>query len=114
MNIKNYDDFKKHIKNCTLPTAEGDFVKPVNCPYITYFRSDHNAINADGQVIFEQFKISIELYTNKQDTTSEDILEKWMRENGIIWNKNERLWDSTNKLCIAYYEFWLNANGILS
>lgn len=109
MNIKNYIDFKNHIKEILIPTAEGDFVKPVHCPYITYFRNEHNIISADGQVVFEEFKISVELYTNKQDSTSEDTFEKWMDKNGINWCKNERLWDSANKICLTYYEFWLEA-----
>ena len=48
-------------------------------------------------------KIIVELYTSKDDHTSETKLEKWMSENGLGWKKPNRAWDTTNKLCVTYY-----------
>lgn len=109
MTFKNYTDLKERFKSCAIPAAEGDFVKPVNCPYITYFKTEDMGINADGKtVITFGSKISVELYTKKSDDMSERIFERWLQENEIAWSKTDRAWDQKNSMCITYYELLIH------
>ncbi len=105
MSFKDYANFREKIKSCGINCAEGDFIKPVNCPYITYFRVEDMGIGADGKTVLTVgSKISAELYTKKADDESEKNFEKWLQNFGIVWEKTDRVWDQTNNLCISYYQ----------
>lgn len=109
MTFKNYAEFKEKFKSCGIPSAEGDFIKPVNCPYITYFKTEDIGINADGKTVIKfGSKISVELYTKKSDDESEQNFEKWLQDNEIVWSKTDRAWYQKENMCITYYELLIN------
>lgn len=104
MFFKNYDEFVELIKSCGFKCVEADYNKSTVAPYLVYFKDEETGIFADGKPIFTNAKIIVELYTAKDDHASETKLEKWMSENGLGWKKPNRAWDTTNKLCVTYYD----------
>lgn len=109
MNFKNYDDFVELLKDCDFKIAEADFTKPVETPYIVYFKDEDKNVSADGKVIFTlRSKIDIELYTSRNDHTSEEKLEKWLNNKSLIWKKPNRAWIASETMCVSYYEVWVD------
>lgn len=103
MYFKNYDEFVELIKSCGIKCVEADYNKSTTAPYLVYFKDEETGIYADGEILWKNAKIIIELYTAKDDHTSETKFEKWLNENGYGWKKPNRAWDTTNKLCVSYY-----------
>lgn len=110
MFFKNYDEFVKLIKSCGFKCAEADYNKSTPAPYLVYFKDEETSVYADGEVLWENAKIIIELYTAKDDHTSETKFEKWLGKNGLGWKKPNRAWDTTNKLCASYYNLDVTFN----
>lgn len=107
MNFKDYTEFTEFMKACGFKTAEADFLKSVNAPYVVYFRLADEVLRADGEVFAVTSKISVELYTTKADRESETALEAFFAENGINCQKTNRAWDVDNKLCVTYYDVFI-------
>lgn len=40
MTFKNYDDFVSLLETCNFKVAEADFSKPVETPFIAYFKDE--------------------------------------------------------------------------
>lgn len=103
MFFKDFDEFVELIKGCGFKYVEADYNKSTPAPYLVYFKDEETGIYADGEILWKNAKIIIELYTAKDDHTSETKFEKWMSENVLGWKKPNRAWDTTNKLCVSYY-----------
>ena len=79
MTFKNYDDFVGLLETCNFKVAEADFSKPVETPFIAYFKDEDKNVYADGKVIFTLYsKIDIELYTDRTDQAKKNL------QNGLI------------------------------
>lgn len=105
MTFKNYDDFVGLLETCNFKVAEADFSKPVETPFIAYFKDEDKNVYADGKVIFTLYsKIDIELYTDRIDHTSEEKFAEWLNKNNLVWKKTNRAWIAAEKMCVSYYE----------
>lgn len=107
MNFKNYQAFKDAIKKLPFITIEAEAAHSPEPPYAGYFREDEKSWCADGKIAFTVTKMTIELYTLKEDNDSEKILEKWFEDNNISYQKFEREWLSNEKWYVTFYEFEL-------
>lgn len=107
MLIHDYADAETLMNTCGLPHQEGDYRKPVECPYVAWFRSSEEAFFANGVAVYARIKMTVELYTNKGDTASETTLESWFRSNDIIYDKSERVFISDQNYYETVYEFEL-------
>ncbi len=103
MFFKNFDEFVELIKSCDFKCVEADYNKTTPAPYLVYFKDEETGVYANGELLWINAKIIIELYTTKDDHKSETKFEKWLGENGLSWKKPNRAWDTTNKLCVSYY-----------
>lgn len=105
MTFKNYDDFVGLLETCNFKVAEADFSKPVETPFIAYFKDEDKNVYADGKVIFTLYsKIDIELYTDRTDHASEGKFAEWLNSNNLVWKKTNRAWIAAEKMCVSYYE----------
>jgi hypothetical protein len=103
MFFKNYDEFVELIKSCDFKCVEADYNKSTPAPYLVFFKGDESGVYADSELLWRNAKIIIELYTAKDDHKSETNFEKWLADNNLGWTKPDRAWDTTNKLCVSYY-----------
>ena len=108
--FKTYDDFKNAVKCNGIVTAEAEFTKSQNTPFLVYFRSGNNNICADGKVVVEIPTITAELYTDKNDNESETKFENWLKENIGAYEKTERIWISEEKFYLTEYKFEIILN----
>lgn len=105
MTFKNYDEFVGLLETCNFKVAEADFSKPVETPFIAYFKDEDKNVYADGKVIFTLYsKIDIELYTDRTDHASEEKFAEWFNSNNLVWKKTNRAWIAAEKMCVSYYE----------
>lgn len=105
MLFSSYEEFKKAIKNSGITVAEAEFKKSVTTPYACYFRSAEESIYANGVPVITITQIAVELYTDKNDLSSETRLEEWFKENHIIAKKTDRAFVTTENYYETVYEF---------
>ena len=105
MIYSDYSAFKTAIESCGITAAEAEFKKAVNTPYLCYFRSSEYAIDADGKAVLVFTKMAVELYTAKNDTTTEATFEAWLRSQGINAEKTERAFVQSENYYETVYEF---------
>lgn len=89
MYFKNYDEFVELIKSCGFKCVEADYNKSTPAPYLVYFKDEETGIYADGEILWKNAKIIIELYTAKDDHTSETKFEKWLNEKRLRLEKTK-------------------------
>lgn len=58
-------------------------------PWIAFYETDLIPFPADDGVYFAQQEIAIELYTDKKDPESEEILESVLRDYNFYYTKSE-------------------------
>ena len=72
-------------------------------PYIAYLSTGFDTISADDRTYFKKEHFSVELYTEKNDLTSEETLEKILGGAGIYYRKQGQQWlDDVNKYVTIY------------
>jgi hypothetical protein len=99
-------DIKAMIESLGLPIAynhyaEGECPAP---PFLAYLFPNSNNISADNIVWKSVTEVSLELYTEKKDRKTEQLVEGALTEHGIFWNKSEVYIDS-EKLYEVLYSF---------
>ena len=89
-----------------FPTAYNDFSGKATlpkAPYIAYLSTGFDTISADDRTYFKKEHFSVELYTEKNDLTSEETLEKILGGAGIYYRKQGQQWlDDVNKYVTIY------------
>ncbi len=81
--------------------AEGESPQP---PFAVYLFPNSNNFAADNVVYYPVHEVSIELYTDKKDLTTENLLERLLLENEIFYEKSE-VWIESEKLYEVIYSF---------
>ena len=71
-------------------------------PYIVYYVEQSDNFMADGKVYLQKNEVTIELYSQDKDVTSESALEAVLDANCIPWNKYEDYIDSEHMYMISY------------
>lgn len=105
MIYSDYTAFKTAIESCGITAAEAEFKKSANTPYLCYFRSKEDTIDADGMPIYVAVNMAVELYTAKNDTTTEATFEAWLRSQDINAAKTERAFVQSENYYETVYEF---------
>jgi len=86
------------LKSTGLPVAYHHFVSPPAPPYIVYLYSSSDDFYADNENYVQIGNWQVELYTQTKDISSEQTVEKALKEAGFRWAK---------------YESWLNEEDLL-
>jgi len=94
------------LKDTGLPYAydhfaEGESPKP---PFAVYYHPESTNFGADNIVWSRADTVYLELYTDKKDIETENIIEKALMQNGIYWDKSET-WIDSEKLYEVLYSF---------
>ena len=80
--------------------AEGESPDP---PFVVFLYPSADNFAADGIVYFAANVLHIELYTDKKDPDSEELVETVLTENGLFFNKSE-VWIESERLYEVLYE----------
>lgn len=80
MTFKNYDEFVGLLETCNFKVAEADFSKPVETPFIAYFKDEDKNVYADGKVILLYIARLILSYIQTEQT----MQAKKNLQNGLI------------------------------
>ena len=86
------------LKSTGLPVAYHHFTSPPEPPYIVYLYSSSDDFYADNENYVQIGNWQVELYTQTKDISSEQTVEKALKEAGFRWAK---------------YESWLNEEDLL-
>lgn len=71
-------------------------------PYIVYYQTGVNNFPADGVVYFSAKRVSIVLYSDNRDRTSEGLIETALANAGIYWTKTEDYLDDEKLFSVNY------------
>jgi hypothetical protein len=96
-------DVKTWLETTGLKVAEERFLRPPALPYIVFTES-RKIYGADNKNKIASRNISIELYSEKIDTASENCVESLL--NGIDYNK-DRIWIQSDLFFQTIYDFEL-------
>ncbi len=72
-------------------------------PFIAYLSDDTDILPADNKAYFKKAGYSIELYTLKNDLTSEERLEALLEDAGIFYRKSGPRWLDDSKRYMTVY-----------
>ena len=81
--------------------AEGESPDP---PFICYLIPGSDNFAADGRVYFKADEVHIELYTDKKDIETENIVESVLDSHGIFYDRTE-VWIESERLYEVLYSF---------
>ncbi|WP_186578045.1 hypothetical protein [Aquibacillus kalidii] len=102
----------KNLLDATgLPVAYSHFTETTNSPipnppYITYLINNSSNLFADNKVYKKVNNAQVELYTNKKNLQTEEIIEDLFEQNEIPFETSE-LWIESEKLFQKTYELRL-------
>jgi hypothetical protein len=91
------------LKATGFPVAYLHFKEPQNPPFICYLVDNSQNFIADNKVYHKISDVSIELYTNKKDLATEEILETLLDQNEIPYVSDETFIES-EQLFLKIYE----------
>lgn len=91
------------LQSTGYPVAYSHFDKPVKPPFIAYLVIGTTNFFADSETYLKVHDIQIELYTNKKDLKTENVLESVLDSNEIPYEVSETYIES-EKLYQRIYE----------
>jgi hypothetical protein len=78
-------------------------------PYLLYLKPSEDTLWADGKPVILRYKITLELYTERDDFKSDNILKKWLIENKLPFKMLDKpAWSTEDQLYVTAYEVVLN------
>jgi hypothetical protein len=92
------------LSDYKIPFEFSHFSKPMTPPFMVYTVPSTNNFKADNSVYLNVDEVEIELYTRQNTLSEEKALEKYMSENGIIWDKVSQSWLDDEKIFMTVYE----------
>lgn len=97
-------EVKRRLEGCGLPLAYRCFPEgsAPPLPYLVYYESGEVNFPADGSNYYNTKQITVELYTQGKDPSSEAAVEAALEGLGI-WEMTEVFIDSEKCLQIVYY-----------
>ncbi len=95
------------LKTINLPVAYYSFkasgITPIpDPPYIVYLLKGSDNSGADNKVYSKADNYFVELYTNKKDLNSEELLENLFDFNDIFYNRTETYIETESLFQVAY------------
>ena len=86
--------------------AEGESPAP---PFICYLIPGNDNFAADGKAYFKAEQVHLELYTDKKDPETEQLVEAVLDSHGIFYDRTE-VWIESEKLYEVLYYFETEAD----
>jgi hypothetical protein len=83
------DELLELLKTTGLPVAYHHWVTPPPLPYIVYLFTDSENFGADNKVYQKINNYQVELYSDKKDLASEELIELVFDANDIYYQKSE-------------------------
>lgn len=96
--------FYEQIKKAGFPVAEAEYKKAVNPPYLVTLKDVDESIYANGRKVIPIIKVDVELYTEKNDNSSQVLLESWFEINNVDYEMIERAWITEENLYVTVYK----------
>jgi len=90
------------LKSTGLPVAYHHFDEPPSLPYIVYLFTFSDNLGADNKVYQKINNYQVELYSEKKDLESEQLLENVFDENDIYYDKSETYIESEEMYQVIY------------
>ena len=81
--------------------AEGESPAP---PFICYLIPGNDNFAADGKAYFKAEQVHLELYTDKKDPETEQLVEAVLDSHGVFYDRTE-VWIESEKLYEVLYYF---------
>ena len=94
------EEFKSILEGTGLPVAYRYFAEAQNAPYIVFSSDGAHNVFADDKVYAAFGKIRVDLYTNKKDVQTEQLLENALSD--FSYEKSESYIDSLKMIQIIY------------
>lgn len=98
------DQIIKLLEDYDVQCAFNHFSEPVTPPYMVYNVSSTDNFNADNCVYHQIDTLEIELYSRVNPLEEERKLEKYLTDNGILWDKSSDTWIDEDKVMMSVYE----------
>lgn len=94
------------LKKINIPVAYDHFDdnKKIKPPFMAYREVKPSNFGADNKVYISFPNFEIELVTIKKDVKLENKISDLLTENNILYEKNDEIWDSTEKIYHIFYE----------
>ena len=86
--------------------AEGESPAP---PFICYLIPGKDNFAADGKAYFKAEQVHLELYTDKKDPETEQMVEAVLDSHGVFYDRTE-VWIESEKLYEVLYYFETEAD----
>ena len=86
--------------------AEGESPAP---PFICYLIPGNDNFAADGKAYFKAEQVHLELYTDKKDLETEQLVEAVLDSHGVFYDRTE-VWIESEKLYEVLYYFETEAD----
>jgi hypothetical protein len=102
MNLKQILD-QTHLPVAYDHFTETDETSIPELPFVTYVESESNNMMADNTMWALINDYTIELYTEKKDLVTENILEEVLLVNKLPFNSSETNWIEDEKMFVKYY-----------
>lgn len=90
------------LKSTGLPVAYNHFKTAPSLPYIIYLFTYSSNFAADGKIYKRFDNYQVELYSEKKDLGSEQLLENVFDENDIYYDKSETYIESEEMYQVNY------------
>ena len=97
-------ELKDQLKSLNLPIAYRCFAvgQVPELPYIVYYADEDIGFHADDIVYYEEYAVTIEVYTGQKDLQLEKKVKELLIENGLPYESYESSLDSENMYLKAY------------
>lgn len=89
-----------------LPVAYHHFDTTPTLPVVVYYRTDESLIVADNTKFGTTISVTVELYTEKIDLETENLLEAILLDMGLVYAKSTT-WIETEQMYMISYEMEL-------
>lgn len=94
----------EELRKTGIPAAFAEFEKPMKPPYAVYLIERDNCIYCDGKIALHLYDVSLELYTEKRDCTSEKKIKALLDQLEIAY-ETDKTWISDDKLYEIIFYF---------
>lgn len=91
------------LSSLSIPVSYSHFTQPPTVPFIVYRMDGSDDFMADNRNYQRISDVSIELYTDIKDVSSEASLEQKLTDMGMTYTKNE-VWVESELLFRVLYE----------
>ena len=99
-----YEMLAEHFPVCWYDFSEMSAEdRPKHPPYCAILEETAETVDADDEVYYSEAAYTVELYTVRRDYSSEKLIERLFRKNGIYYRKSARIYlKEEKKMQIIY------------